>query len=452
MKQELIGKTQLGEFVSPVLTYLEDNQIACERKNNSVNRAYEAWRDRFMLDRMQLVAYLGLVVCFTLVSFFTFRDIIKYNSLKPQPFLIGVSVSILLLFCLAIGKIKPFSRYPHIIFLCLCWSVTIVQQIGIIIVGYNEPQNSLWTLIFLMNATLVPVRWKLHLIAQIGTIGCYLVLYQRFNFHLDHSRFFYLEKSIYLFWTCVISCLSVYLYECLQKREFSARKELEIAQGKSEKLLLNILPQSIADRLKQQSSTIADSFSEVTVLFADIVGFTELSARISPIELVKLLNQIFSMFDELAEKHQLEKIKTIGDAYLVVAGLPNHRVDHTEAIANMALDMQAVVDRFNQLTGQSFRIRIGISTGPVVAGVIGVKKFAYDLWGDTVNTASRMESHGIAGQIQVCELTYKRLKNEYSLTERGAIAVKGKGQMNTYLLEGKLWNQENQLINSLGKS
>jgi len=452
MKQELIGKTQLGEFVSPVLTYLEDNKIACERKNNSVNRAYEAWRDRFMLDRMQLVAYLGLVVCLTLVSFFTFRDIIKYNSLKPQPFLIGVSVSILLLFCLAIGKIKPFSRYPHIIFLCLCWSVTIVQQIGIIIVGYNEPQNSLWTLIFLMNATLVPVRWKLHLIAQIGTIGCYLFLYQRFNFHLDHSRFFYLEKSIYLFWTCVISCLSVYLYECLQKREFSARKELEIAQGKSEKLLLNILPQSIADRLKQQSSTIADSFSEVTVLFADIVGFTELSARISPIELVKLLNQIFSMFDELAEKHQLEKIKTIGDAYLVVAGLPNHRVDHAEAIANMALDMQAVVDRFNQLTGQSFRIRIGISTGPVVAGVIGVKKFAYDLWGDTVNTASRMESHGIAGQIQVCELTYKRLKNEYSLTERGAIAVKGKGQMNTYLLEGKLWNGENQLINSLGKT
>lgn len=438
MNQELIDQSQLGKLVPPVLAYLEDNKIACERKNSSVNRAYETWRDRFMLVRMQLVVYLGLFVCCTLVTFFSIQNLIKYNEIKLHPFFIGGSVSILLLFFLVVGKIKPFSSYPHIIFLCLCWSVTIIEQIGVIIAGYTEPQNNLWTLIFLMNATLVPVRWELHLISQVGTIACYLLLYQKLNLQLEKSNFFYSEQAIYLFWVCVICCLSVYLYECLQKKEFFARKELELAQEKSEKLLLNILPQSIADRLKQQSSTIADSFSEVTVLFADIVGFTELSAKISPIELVKLLNQIFSMFDGLAEKHQLEKIKTIGDAYLVVAGLPNHRVDRAEAIANMALDMQAGVEQFNQITGQSFRIRIGISTGPVVAGVIGVKKFAYDLWGDTVNTASRMESHGIAGQIQVCELTYKRLKNEYSLTARGAIAVKGKGQMNTYLLKGKL--------------
>ena len=228
-------------------------------------------------------------------------------------------------------------------------------------------------------------------------------------------------------------------------RDITERKQAEEAlhaeKEKSESLLLNILPFPIAQRLKEEQGYIADSFPEVTVLFADIVGFTVLSTRLSPTELVEILNIIFSEFDRLAEKHGLEKIKTIGDAYMVVGGLPTPRSDHAEAIANMALDMQKEITQFNATTGEAFSIRIGIHSGPVVAGVIGIKKFIYDLWGDTVNTASRMESHGIPGCIQLSAATYQLLQDKYLLEERGHIAIKGKGVMNTYFLNGKKSNE-----------
>lgn len=209
------------------------------------------------------------------------------------------------------------------------------------------------------------------------------------------------------------------------------------AQEQSDRLLLNILPQAIAERLKQQQQIIADSFDEVTVLFADIVDFTQLSARISPSELVKRLNEIFSTFDRLTQHHGLEKIKTIGDAYMVVGGLPTPRPDHAEAIAQMALDMQQEIHRFKRDDGESFVIRIGINSGSVVAGVIGLNKFIYDLWGDTVNIASRMESQGIPGCIQVTTATYERLSGKFIFEERGVLHVKGKGEMNTYFLKGR---------------
>jgi sensor domain CHASE-containing protein/class 3 adenylate cyclase len=216
----------------------------------------------------------------------------------------------------------------------------------------------------------------------------------------------------------------------------SSLKDLTAEQEKAERLLQNILPQAIAERLKKEQRTIADNFAEVTVLFADIVGFTQLAAQTSPVELVNLLNQIFSAFDQLAEQHGLEKIKTIGDAYMVVGGLPTPREDHAEAIAQMALDMQNEITRFNIANGLNFSIRIGINTGPVVAGVIGLKKFIYDLWGDTVNIASRMESHGKPGSIQITAATKECLHNKYHLQERGSIQIKGKGEMTTYLLIG----------------
>ena len=217
-----------------------------------------------------------------------------------------------------------------------------------------------------------------------------------------------------------------------------AQEALKVQQEQSEKLLLNILPKPIAERLKAQQSTIADSFGEVSVLFADIVGFTELSARMSPTELVKRLNVIFSHFDQLAEKYGVEKIKTIGDAYMVVGGLPMPRDDHAEAIAQMALGMQAKIAKLSADTGEKLAIRVGINSGPVVAGVIGVSKFTYDLWGDTVNVAARMEATGFAGRIQVTDVTYELLKDKYLFERRGVIQVKGKGNMMTYwLLEKK---------------
>ncbi|MEG4427546.1 MULTISPECIES: adenylate/guanylate cyclase domain-containing protein [unclassified Microcoleus] len=216
-----------------------------------------------------------------------------------------------------------------------------------------------------------------------------------------------------------------------------AQEALKVQQEQSEKLLLNILPKPIAERLKAEQSTIADSFAQVSVLFADIVGFTELSARMSPTELVKRLNVIFSHFDQLAEKYGVEKIKTIGDAYMVVGGLPTPTQDHAEAIAQMALGMQEKIAKLCAETGEKLAIRVGINSGPVVAGVIGVSKFTYDLWGDTVNVAARMEATGFSGSIQVTDVTYELLKDKYMFERRGVIPVKGKGDMMTYWLLGK---------------
>ncbi|NUN65468.1 PAS domain S-box protein [Pseudanabaena biceps] len=216
-----------------------------------------------------------------------------------------------------------------------------------------------------------------------------------------------------------------------------AEEALNIEQEKSERLLLNILPKAIADRLKQSQGVIADSFDSVTVLFADIVNFTKISSELSPQDLVDLLNLVFSGFDTLSEKHGLEKIKTIGDAYMVAGGIPVPTTNHAEAIALMALEMIDKVAELRNATGKQLQVRIGIHTGAVIAGVIGTQKFIYDLWGDTVNVASRMESHGEIGKIQVTAETYELLKHKFDLTQRGEIEVKGKGAMKTYWLLSK---------------
>ncbi len=216
-----------------------------------------------------------------------------------------------------------------------------------------------------------------------------------------------------------------------------AEEALHAEQEKSERLLLNILPKAIADRLKQSQGVIADSFESVTVMFADIVSFTRISSELSPQDLVDLLNLIFSNFDTLCETYGLEKIKTIGDAYMVAGGIPVPTETHAEAIASMALDMIDKVEELRNITGRKLQIRIGIHTGAVIAGVIGTQKFIYDLWGDTVNVASRMESHSEVGKIQVTAATYALLEHKFNLVERGAIEVKGKGLMQTYWLTSK---------------
>ena len=216
-----------------------------------------------------------------------------------------------------------------------------------------------------------------------------------------------------------------------------ARERIQEEQRLSERLLLSILPGPIAIRLKHGEKTIADNYAEVTVLFADIVNFTALSAHLPPVRVITILNAVFSMFDRLAAKHSLEKIKTIGDAYMVVGGLPQPRSDHAEAVAEMALDMQQEMASLPNEADQPLCIRIGVAAGPVVAGVIGSAKFSYDVWGDTVNTASRMESQGNPGKIQVTADVYERLRAKYTFEARGVIQVKNKGDMATYFLTGR---------------
>jgi len=210
------------------------------------------------------------------------------------------------------------------------------------------------------------------------------------------------------------------------------------AERQSDRLLLNVLPEPIAKRLKRGEEPIADHHDEISVLFADLAGFTVRSAQETPAETVAVLNEVFSVFDGLVRRYGLEKIRTIGDSYMVASGAPIARADHLQAICAMALDLRREVSRLNVEHGWDLSFRIGINCGPAVAGIVGREKFHYDLWGDTVNVASRMESHGLADQIQVTEGVYERLKDEFQFDCRGVIEVKGKGPTVTYLLTGHL--------------
>jgi class 3 adenylate cyclase len=223
---------------------------------------------------------------------------------------------------------------------------------------------------------------------------------------------------------------AAYLFRLVRKAEKAQQEAFFL----SETLLHNVLPPTIAGRLKQSNSVIADCFSDASVLFADIEGFTPLSQRMTPVELVQMLNDLFSRIDDLVRNHGLEKIKTIGDAYMVAAGIPDRRNDHADAIVAFAFELQETLSLFNRETGRDLRLRIGINSGPVTAGVIGRHRFHCDLWGDSVNTAARMESHGLPDEIHITEETRRLLKGGCCFEERGMIPVKGKGDMRTYFL------------------
>jgi class 3 adenylate cyclase len=221
--------------------------------------------------------------------------------------------------------------------------------------------------------------------------------------------------------------------ERYRRREFHQKRLLADERARSERLLANMLPEAIAARLKQDELVIAEAHDDVTVLFADIVGFTVLSGTVRPTELVELLNRVFTAFDELADRLGLEKIKTIGDAYMVVGGLPKPRADNTTAVVEMGLAMREALATIR--SDLQLSLRIGIHVGPVVAGVIGKRKYSYDLWGDTVNTASRMESHGASGRIHVSEGVRAAIGDSYAIEPRGTVEIKGKGSMNTYWVD-----------------
>lgn len=212
-------------------------------------------------------------------------------------------------------------------------------------------------------------------------------------------------------------------------------RQLAEKNEENERLLLNILPAPIATRIKGGETHIADGFQEASALFADLVGFTELSTSVSPDALVQILNDLFSRFDQLMVDRQIEKLKTIGDCYMAVCGVPNPNRAHAEIMADAALQLVKIVEGFNHERRTSLQIRVGLNCGPVVAGVIGTSKFIYDLWGDTVNLASRMESAGLPNRVQVTQSMYEALRESFDLDSRGEIAIKGKGSLPTYILK-----------------
>jgi guanylate cyclase len=238
------------------------------------------------------------------------------------------------------------------------------------------------------------------------------------------------EEKISLFF--VFNLIGVGSLIFLMVYYFVGKKNL--FQDRSEALLLNILPKEIVAILKEDHRTIAEHFDNASILFADIVNFTPLSSSMTPAELVGLLNEVFSKFDLLAEKYNLEKIKTIGDCYMVASGVPRSRTDHAQALVNMAIEMRDFVNK-NDFLGRRLSFRFGINSGPVIAGVIGHKKFSYDLWGDSVNIASRMESQGKEGVIQISQSTYELIKDNFDCENQGTVDVKGKGDMSIWFVK-----------------
>jgi class 3 adenylate cyclase len=307
---------------------------------------------------------------------------------------------------------------------------------GALLMGSFERYAALCLMAAMTYAfTTLQIRFVLGVLSQLP----YVVAYAAIAFATGRASALSLDLLV-LFWTLLVIGFTAYVLESSARDLFVQRllnerqqREIEREKEKSERLLLNVLPQAIAARLKEREERIAERFDDATVLFADIVGFTSLSASMEPEKIVALLDELFTKFDALAERHGLEKIKTIGDAYMVVGGVPQPRADHAEAVAQMALEMISAVAGH----GDGLSVRVGVHSGPVVAGVIGRKKFIYDLWGDTVNTASRMESHGLPGVVQITPETWQRIQHAFSAEPRGTVDVKGKGPMKTLLLTGR---------------
>jgi adenylate cyclase len=300
----------------------------------------------------------------------------------------------------------------------------------------NSSAVILWSLISPLGALLFDEprrapRWFIAFLGMVVLSG-FLQPYVRLSNHLPQS----LVLGFFVLNIGAVSAIAFTLLYSFVRQKDNALELLQLEQQKSENLLLNILPKEIAAILKNGNRTIADSYDGASILFADMVGFTPLTARLSPHDLVDLLNRVFSHFDTLVDKYGLEKIRTIGDSYMVAAGVPKPRPDHARALACMALDIQQYVRSDPTCLGHGLDFRIGINSGPVVAGVIGRKKFIYDLWGDAVNTASRMESHGLPGKIQITAATHELLREQFICEPRGLVRIKGKGQMETWYLLG----------------
>ncbi|HEX9330375.1 MAG TPA: adenylate/guanylate cyclase domain-containing protein [Anaerolineales bacterium] len=338
------------------------------------------------------------------------------------PFSYGI-FSLLSILHFARTRQYRFFRFSQLSLILLLPFLLMVALGGFI----NGSAVVLWALISPLGALLFDeprraLRWFLAFVVLVILSG-FLQPYVRLANHLSPTL------VIFFF---VINLFGVSSIVFLMVSYFVGQKNM--FQQKSESLLLNILPREIAAILKNESRTIADQYDEASVLFADMVGFTPLSAELPPVEMVELLNEAFSFFDSLLDKYGVEKIRTIGDSYMVASGVPKGRSDHAQALVHMALEMRDFIAEHIFHNGRQVSFRIGVNSGSMIAGVIGKRKFVYDVWGDAVNIASRMESHGMGGRIQITRATYQLIQDEFICEPRGTVNVKGKGDMEVWLV------------------
>jgi len=355
-----------------------------------------------------------------------------------EPFAAIVCMSASILFVLGLLSYGIFRHYAiHWYY----WYA--VMTLGVLLVHYifggfaHSGMVLLWLFLIPVN-TLVAYKPRHGLMMFLAIIAIFIIaaLLQPFNPRITNN----LPPTL-ITWLFVMNTVGDATYMIVAVYYFIWRNEilsnLVLAeQKKGEALLLNILPKEIVAILKNEERVIADQFDSASILFADVVDFTPMSATMTPTELVELLNEVYSYFDTLVEKYNLEKIKTIGDCYMVAAGVPRRRPDHAIILTRLALDIREYVSQ-HEFCGHQLTFRVGINSGSVVAGVIGRKKFIYDLWGDAVNTASRMESHSAGGLIQITEATYDLIKDKYICESRGMIQVKGKGEMPVWFVKGE---------------
>lgn len=373
-----------------------------------------------------------LVICAFLFMFAGAAWGLMYNLFRePLAGAIPLSyaiISLLSIIHFGLTRRYYFFRFSQLILILLLPFFLMLTLGGFV----NGSAVVLWALICPLGALLFDgpshaPRWFLAFVSLVVLSG-FLQPYVGFANNLSS------ELVIFFF---IINLIGVGSLVFLMVFYFVGQKN--VFQEKSETLLLNILPKEIVAILKNEPRTIADHFEGASILFADVVNFTPLSVTMTPIELVELLNEVFSYFDSLVEKYRLEKIKTIGDCYMVASGVPRPRVDHAQVLTHMALEMRDYVSQ-HEFRGCKLAFRIGLNSGPVVAGVIGRKKFIYDLWGDAVNTASRMESHGQGGIIQITRATYELVKDDFVCEPRGMVNVKGKGEMEVWFVTGQRSN------------
>jgi class 3 adenylate cyclase len=421
-----------------VLTPSEESQIRHLRFNDpSVETAFH---EDTALRSIRYVRAMGLLMLALVLL-----GVLLYNDLPPrlitQLLLLRFGLVLpLVLTVLALTYWDGFARWmsPVLTVTLLTFGVSLVaaplarvQTPGFESVAFVSADLMLF---ILAVYTLSRLSTRAAATVCLPIIALYMAVAERFG----PPTLSFSKLAYDLFFANLLGLSAAMALERYMRRSYLQQRTIESERERADQLLLNILPPAIAARLKENEQTIADHYDDVTVLFADLEGFTRLAEKTGPDELVTLLNELFSAFDALAEQHGLEKIKTMGDEYMAVAGLPEPNPRHVQVAAEMALGMQAYLAEYAARTGLPLILRIGLHCGPVVAGVIGRRKFAYDLWGDTVNIASRMQSHGpIGGGIQVSETFYERLHDRYDFTPRGPILIKNKGEMPVYLLTGR---------------